>query len=83
MLEGYNLWFTIEIISFYSYIGAAILFIFESTVTSNLGIKEKDQHAYKHDFITYYNDELNWMSIIFMMFMCNGSIKYLNWKRID
>lgn len=28
-LDGYNLWFTIEIISFYGYLIAAILFILE------------------------------------------------------
>ena len=29
-LKGYNLWFTIEIVAFYGYVAAAILYIIEN-----------------------------------------------------
>ena len=85
VLEGYNLWFTIELISFYAYIGAAILFIFERSLISNLGLINKKTIAdcYKYDFINYHEKELNWMAFIFIMFLVNLLICYFSDMRID
>ena len=41
VLKGYNLWFTIEIISFYGYILSAILYIIENQIKSSLGMLNK------------------------------------------
>ena len=55
-LEGYNLWFTIEIITHYSYILTAIYFIFESSIMSNFGYLDKKHISdrYKYDMISYH-----------------------------
>lgn len=85
LLEGYNLWFTIEIITFYGYITAAILYIFESTIMSNLGFLDKEplKDRYKYDFIHYHDMDLQWYSFIMILIMVNGFIVYFNIKRTD
>ena len=72
-LKGYNLWFTIEILSFYGYLFSAILFIFEYSVSSSLGWIDKKSHmmAYQYDFIEYHRVSLDWFAIIFIVFFVN------------
>ena len=79
-LEGYNLWFTIELLSFYGYMGAACLFILERAIRSSFGWinKELVSDCYKHDFITFHEQDIMWQAMIFIMFLVNANIIYLN-----
>ena len=65
-LIGYNLWFTIEIISFYGYILAAIWFIAEEQILSTFGYLNKLNYAdqYMYDFINYRRLEIDWLAFI-------------------
>ena len=73
-LKGYNLWFTIEILSFYGYLFSAILFIFEYSISSSLGWIDKSKHkmAYQYDFIEYHRVSLDWFALIFIVFFINA-----------
>ena len=57
---GLNLWFIIEIMSFYGYILAAIIYItawmLESTYRSYRGVDRKRTDNYKYDFIRVHRD---------------------------
>ena len=82
-LEGYNLWFTVEIITHFSYQLTAIYYIFESALLSNFGYLDKVPIAdrYQYDFIHYHQQELNWMSFVMIRLSVNGWICYFNFTR--
>lgn len=53
-MSGMNVWFIIEILSFYGYILSAMLFIVEHSIKSSLGIlvkTEATKDRYKIDFL--------------------------------
>ena len=72
-LEGLNLWFIIEILSFYGYIMSAIWFIFESRIKSSLGWSNKQnvKDRYKYDFINYHRKDLDWLAFVTILCMVN------------
>lgn len=78
-LSGINVWFIIEILSFYGYILAAILFILENQITSSLGWLKKDhiRDRYKTDFIVYHRREIDWFAFILILFMVNMGLIYI------
>jgi len=80
--EGYNLWFQIEIVTFYGYQLAAILFILESTIRSNFGLMNKDHISdrYQYDMIHYHLQELHWMSFIVIRILVNALICWYNYE---
>ena len=84
LLEGYNLWFTIEIISFYSYIFSAILFIVERTMLSSLGLSNKKQVSdlYMYDFLNYHVKEATWFAFVHLLWIVTGCLCYFNYYRL-
>lgn len=71
-LNGYNLWFTIEVLSFYGYIISATLFIAETQLYSQIGLKKTNsEKAFKYDFIKYYRKDLDWFAFVFILFVVN------------
>ena len=80
--EGYNLWFQIEIVTFYGYQLAAILFILESTIRSNFGLMNKEHISdrYQYDMIHYHLQELHWMSFIVIRILVNALICWYNYE---
>ena len=84
LLEGYNLWFTIEIISFYSYIFSATLFIIERTVLSSLSLcnKKQVQDLYMHDFLNYHAKEATWFAFVHLLWIVTGCLCYFNYYRL-
>ena len=83
VLRGYNLWFTIEIVSFYGYILSAILYILERQLRSSLGKLSKDaiMDEYEHDFINYHRKDLDWMAFITITLTVNVFLMYYNSQR--
>ena len=52
-----NVWFLIEIMSFYGYIFSAIYYIAENQIRSSLGLNkniERFQDRFKFDFLQYH-----------------------------
>jgi len=72
-LVGINVWFIIEILSFYGYILSAILFIYLKSLESSLGWYDKSHIAdrYKYDFLSYHEKDLNWIAFVFILFVVN------------
>ena len=70
-LNGINVWFVIEIISFYGYILSAMLFILITQIESALGYsakaKEHMPDRYKYDFLQYHEKDLDWMAFVFIL----------------
>lgn len=83
VLRGYNLWFTIEIISFYGYIFSAILYIFENQISSSYGRLNKCgiNDEYQHDFINYHRMDLDWMAFLTITLLVNFFIMFYNHQR--
>lgn len=75
-LSGINVWFIIEILSFYGYILAAILFIFENSIWSSLGKLNKTNMAdrYRSDFIVYHRREIDWFAFLLILFIVNAGL---------
>ena len=73
-LTGLNLWFIVEILSFYGYISSAIWFIFECQMKSSLGIYDKSniKDRYKYEFINYHRKDLDWLE--FVTILCTVNI---------
>jgi hypothetical protein len=69
----------IEILSFYGYILAAMLFILENQIKSSLGWLNKDylRDRYKTDFIIYHRREINWYAFILILFSVNLGLIYI------
>jgi len=55
-LTDMNVWFLIEIMSFYGYIFSAIYYIAENQIRSSLGLKKPESFAdrFKFDFLQYH-----------------------------
>ena len=72
-LVGINVWFIIEILSFYGYILSAILFIYIKSIESSLGLYDKthmpDRH--KFDFLAYHEQDVNWIAFVFILLFVN------------
>ena len=82
-LTGYNLWFTIEIVSYYGYITSAMLFIFDNSIMSTLGYLNQDQYKdrYRHDFINYHRKELDWFAFLIILLSTTSVLMYINYAR--
>ena len=67
-LTGINIWFLIEILSFYGYIFSAIIFIASHSVASSMGIGVKPTHdtdpIYRHDFLAYNRKDVDWAAFV-------------------
>ena len=72
-LSGINLWFIIEILSFYGYILSAIAFILENSFKSSLGILDKShiKERYQCDFIAFHRKDLDWLAFVTILFNVN------------
>ena len=79
-MSGINVWFVIEIFSFYGYILAAILFIAENMIASSLGLINKNDYKerYKYDFLSYHRDDLHWFAFVVILFIVNLSLILLD-----
>ena len=80
--SGINVWFIIEILSFYGYILAAILFILENQISSSMGWLNKQNLAdrYKSDFIVYHRREIDWFAFILILLMVNAGLIFVEEK---
>lgn len=76
LLQGYNLWFTIEILTFYGYMVGSIIYIFERAIRSNFGLLSKAsvKDCYKFDFMLYHNKPMYWTAFIFILWFNNFMI---------
>jgi hypothetical protein len=72
-LTGINIWFIIEILSFYGYLLAAVVFIFTNSCRSSLGWLNKKslQNRYKYDFVQYHKKDLHWAAFVQILFNVN------------
>jgi len=72
-LSGLNLWFIIEILSFYGYILSAMFFILEHSIKSSLGKLDKTAIGdyYKYDFLAYFRLDCDWYAFITILTMVN------------
>ena len=68
-------WLKLEIIAFYMYVGAAIVYLFFVQMRGVFGyddeIKKKDR--YKSDALEYYEQEIHWFAFSFSM--CGSHIR--------
>lgn len=79
-MQGINVWFVIEIFSFYGYILAAIIYIAENMIASSFGLIDKSDHKerYKYDFLSYHRDDLHWFAFVVILFTVNISLVFLD-----
>jgi len=65
-LKGINIWFVIEVLSFYGYILSAVLFVLINGCRSSLGWLNKDniKDRFKYDFIEYHQKDLHWAAFV-------------------
>jgi hypothetical protein len=72
-LSGLNLWFIIEIMSFYGYILSAMFFILEHSLKSTFGTINKTAIAdvYKYDFLSYFRLDCDWYAFITILTTVN------------
>ena len=82
-LSGLNLWFIIEILSFYGYILSAMLFILEYSIKSSLGILAKPKDAYKFDFLAYFRKDCDWLAFVTILQTVNLGIMLLDQNFIN
>ena len=79
-LKGINLWFIIEILSFYGYILSAMAFIIENTVKSSLGILDRKclKERYQTDFIDFHRKDLDWLAFVTILFNVNVVLIFID-----
>ena len=79
-LSGINLWFIIEILSFYGYILSAIAFILENSFKSSLGILDKShiKERYQCDFIAFHRKDLDWLAFVTILFNVNVVLIFID-----
>ena len=87
-VTGVNVWFLIEILSFYGYIFSAILFIFTNSIISSLGKKIvptfNPDPIYRHDYLMFYRKDCDWAAFVQILFNVNigliGIDNYITFK---
>ena len=79
-MVGLNMWFIIEIMSFYGYILAGVLYIMMQQIKSTMGWLNKDfvEDRYKFDFLHYYKKDLDWMAFVTILFVVNLGLSLIN-----
>ena len=70
-MKGINLWFIIEIWSFYGYILSAVTFIIMNISRSSLGWLPVHPERHHHDFVTYHRKDLDWAAFVQILFQVN------------
>jgi hypothetical protein len=82
--NGINTWLIIEILSFYGYLLAAIIFILENSIKSSLGILNKThlKDRYKTDFIVYHREEIDWLAFVVIPLFVNTMLMVIEEKII-
>jgi len=80
-LSGINVWFIIEILSFYGYILSAMIFIWIKAVESSLDWQntshmkmEYKRDRYKYDYLAYHEKDINWVAFVFILTYVNVSL---------
>jgi hypothetical protein len=88
-LSGLNLWFIIEIMSFYGYIFSAMLFIFIKSMSSTICLyslvnecdddhkKPAKNSSFKFDFISFYRKDIDWLAFVFILCSVNIALMVL------
>ena len=81
-LTGLNMWFVIEIMSFYGYVVSAMWFIFESQIRSSYGWLNKEymKDRYKYDFISYHRLDIDWLAFVTILCLVNMGIMIISYK---
>ena len=67
-MNGINLWFLIEILSFYGYILSAMIFILFNICKSSMGWLKKADDRHHFDFIAYHRKDLDWAAFVQILF---------------
>ena len=73
-LTGLNAWFIIEILAFYGYIFAAVIYTLERSIRSTMGWFKKTkqyQDQYKYDFMAFNRKDLDWRAFVTILFQVN------------
>ena len=70
-LIGINVWFIIEILSFYGYILAAVIYILTNICRSSCGWLKKHPDRHHFDFIAYHRKDLDWAAFVQILFNVN------------
>jgi hypothetical protein len=73
-MSGINLWFIIEILSFYGYILSAVIFIIMNICRSSLGWLPVHPERHKHDFVSYHRKDLDWAAFVQILFQVNMAL---------
>ena len=66
-LVGINMWFMIEILSFYGYILSAAVYMLSNSFASSFGWLDKSgrlKERYQYDFIAFHRADLNWAAFV-------------------
>jgi len=79
-MSDLNLWFIIEIFSFYGYILSAMIFMFEHTVRSTLGYLDKCyiKDSYKYDVLAYFRQDTDWYAFITILSLVNVALMVMD-----
>jgi hypothetical protein len=79
-MRGLNVWFIIEILSFYGYITSAMWFILESQLRSSFGYLDKSnmKDRHKYDLINYHRAEIDWLAFVIILFTVNIGLMITN-----
>ena len=73
-MSNMNLWFIIEIMSFYGYILAAMFFLLERSIRSAFGWLKKSgktEDYYKFDILAYFKLDTDWYAFITILLLVN------------
>lgn len=79
-LRGINIWFLIEILSFYGYIFSAIIYILINICRSSFCVLKKSPELHKIDFIAYHRKDLDWAAFVQILFNVNLGLIILDWR---
>jgi len=76
-----NMWFIIEIMSFYGYIMAAMFFLFERSFRSTFGWLKKSEQTkdvYQYDILAYFKRDTDWYAFITILMLVNLGLQMMD-----
>ena len=82
-LQGMNIWFIIEILSFYGYISSAMFYVMTHQILSIFGKAKELEERKNHDFIKYHRKDLDWLAFVWILLTVNIGLILLDSYILD
>ena len=82
-ITGLNMWYIIEVLTFYMYLLSAMGFIAKTQILRSCGKQQQYDDRYKYGFLRFHQIQLKWLSLLMILVMVSLSIMIIDWSNLQ